>query len=236
MSSEIEPQRDSPPVETEGATVGGAKWAAMKELERSYPGIRVEHVRFEVVEDRRGDGDEGFARVLAVANVSAWQQSELDFEWPDEPVERVREILRRITAHLGLRASIDVEDGDEELRAAISGPELGLLIGKHGQTIDAAQFLCGQAANRGREERKRVLVDAGGYRARREAAVRRQADRGVADALRYGRPVELDSMTAPERKLVHQYLDGNYEVDTHSEGDEPFRRIVITPLGSGSEA
>ena len=85
----------------------------------------------------------------------------------------------------------------------MSGPELGLLIGKHGQTIDSLQFVCSQAAFRGYEERKRVVLDAGGYRERREGVLHRQADRAVSDALRYGRAVELDSMSAPERKVVH---------------------------------
>lgn len=215
-------------VEAGGATVGEAKWAAMKELERSFPGIDVEQVSFEVVAE--GAGEAGEARVRATADVAAWREVEKSFPWPDEPAERVREILRRIAAHLGLRASIDIEETADELRAAVSGPDLGLFIGKHGQTIDAAQFLCVQAAYRGQEDRKRVSVDAGGYRERREAAVRREADRGVGDALRFGRPVELDSMSAQERKVVHTYLQDKQEVATHSEGDEPFRRIVISPV------
>jgi spoIIIJ-associated protein len=112
----------------------------------------------------------------------------------------------------------------------VSGPELGLLIGKHGQTIDSLQFLCSQAAFRGKEQRKRVVLDAGGYRKRRESMLHRQADRAVADALRYGRAIELDSMSASERKVVHLYLQDHVDVETHSEGDEPFRRIVITPI------
>jgi len=169
-------------------------------------------------------------RVVARADLSAWREAEREFDWPDEPAERVRELLRRVTAHLGLRASVDVEEDEEVLRAAISGSELGLLIGRRGQTIDALQFLCAQAAYRGAGERKRVVVDAGGYRERREASLRRQADRSIADALRYGRPVELDAMTAQERRSVHVYLRDRTDVETHSEGDEPFRRIVITPV------
>jgi spoIIIJ-associated protein len=125
-----------------------------------------------------------------------------------------------------------VEERDDEIYADVNGPELGLLIGKHGSTLDAIQFICSQAAFRGAADRKRVTVDAAGYRERREAALRRQADRGVADALRFGRPVELDSMGSQERRVVHNYLKDQPEVDTHSEGEEPFRRIVITPLRS----
>jgi spoIIIJ-associated protein len=228
-----DPQRpaDSAQAEGEGSSVGAAKWAAMKDLEHSYPGITVEHVDFEVLEE--GDGEDAPARVAATADLGKWRESEREFSWPDEPTERVREVLKRLIAHLGLRGSVDVVERDGEIFADVSGPELGLLIGKHGATLDAIQFVCGQAAFRGAEDRKRVTVDAAGYRERREATLRRQADRGVADALRYGRPVELDSMGSQERRSVHNYLKDRPEVDTHSEGEDPFRRIVITPIGAG---
>jgi spoIIIJ-associated protein len=225
-------------VEVEAPTAGEAKWAAMKELEQRYPGLEVEHVEFDLVEDRTSEGESGPVRVVAVADVAAWRAAEAAFAWPEDPADRVREVLRRVSAHFGLRASVDIEEDEAELRAALSGPELGLFIGKHGHTIDSVQYLCAQAAYRGEPDRKRVVVDAGGYRERREAALRRQADRGVADAVRYGRPVELDSMSSQERRIVHLYLEPNAEVETHSEGDEPFRRIVLTPTrgraGSGA--
>src|SRR5687767_7197280 len=85
--------------EGKGASVGEAKWAAMKELERRYPGVTVEQVDFEVIEESPADG--GGVRVRAQVNLSAWRRAERVFEWPDEPIERVRELLRRITAHLG---------------------------------------------------------------------------------------------------------------------------------------
>ena len=217
----------------EGDSVGAAKWAAMKELERRFPGITVEQVEFEVLEEGGGDEENGRpARVTAVADIGAWRESEREFHWPDEPAERVRELLKRLVAHLGLRGSVDVEEREDEIYADVNGPELGLLIGARGSTLDAIQLICAQAAFRGAADRKRVTVDAAGYRERREAALRRQADRGVADALRYGRPVELDSMGSQERRVVHNYLKDRPEVDTHSEGEDPFRRIVITPLRS----
>jgi spoIIIJ-associated protein len=220
---------DTARVEAEASSAGEAKWAAMKALEHAYPGLDVTHVRFEVAEA----GVEGQAKVLAVADLSAWQRSKQEFEWPEEPTERVREILRRITAHLGLRASVDVSEEPELLIGSISGTDLGLLIGKRGQTIDAIQSLCAQAAYRGQAGRKRVVVDAGGYRERRGAAIRRQADRGAADALRFGREVELDAMNAQERRTVHEYLHDRSDVETHSEGDDPFRRVVISPVRRG---
>lgn len=215
-------------VEAEGGSPGEAKWAAMKELERRFPGITADAVTFEVLEV--GDGEEGRVRVAATVDVEAWKAQAEAF--PGEPSERVRALVARIAAALGLRASVDISETDEELRATVNGEDLGLLIGKHGVTIDAVQHLAFRAAFLGKPEteRKRVVVDAAGYRERREAAVKRAADRAVEEALAYGRPVELDPMGATERKIVHQYLADNPDVETHSEGEEPDRRLVISPL------
>jgi spoIIIJ-associated protein len=150
---------------------------------------------------------------------------------PQEPVERVREVVGRVIEALGLDASVEVVETDDEIRATVDGPdEMGRLIGRHGQTIDALQHLAWRAAFHDSEERKAVVVDAAGYRQRREEALQRQADRAASEALRYGRPVELEPMSASERKTVHNYLADRTDVETHSEGDEPERRLVVSPL------
>jgi len=156
-------------------------------------------------------------------------------EVPQEPVERVREVVSRVIGALGLDASVEVTENAEEIRATIDGPdEMGRLIGRHGQTIDALQHIAWRAAYHDRDERKTVVVDAAGYRQRREDALQRQADRAASEALRFGRPVELEPMSAPERKTVHTYLADRMDVETHSEGDEPERRLVVSPLRRGS--
>jgi spoIIIJ-associated protein len=210
----------------EGATLGEAKWAAMKELETRFPGLTAESVEFEVVEEP--SGGESPARVRGEVDVDAWREAA--DELPDEPAERVRAVVGRIVQALGLRASVDIEEGDEEIRATVNGDDLGLLIGKHGATIDAVQHLAFRVASRGLEERKQVVVDAAGYRDRRQTALHRVADRAVSEALRFGRAVELEPMRPGERKIVHLYLREHTEVDTHSEGDEPERRLVVTPV------
>ena len=150
---------------------------------------------------------------------------------PQEPVERVREVVGRVIEALGLDASVEVVETADEIRATVDGPdEMGRLIGRHGQTIDALQHLAWRAAFHDADERKAVVVDAAGYRQRREEALQRQADRAASEALRYGRPVELEPMSASERKTVHNYLADRTDVDTHSEGDEPERRLVVSPL------
>jgi spoIIIJ-associated protein len=228
--SEPGEQQQERVAEAEGATLGEAKWATMKALERRFPGVTADAVTFRVVTE----GDEASrepARVAGEVDVEAWRAAA--DELPDEPAERVRALVTRVCGALDLRASVDIEESGEEIRATVNGEDLGLLIGKHGSTIDAVQHLAARAAFRGSEERKQVVVDAAGYRERREAALRRAADRAVEDALSFGRPVELEPMTASERKVVHQYLATRHEVDTHSEGEEPDRRLVVTPLRGG---
>jgi spoIIIJ-associated protein len=213
--------------EGEGATIGEAKWAAIKSLERRFPGAGAEDVRFDVVDE--GDEPAGRpARVSAELDLARWEQASDDL--PDEPGERVRALVTRVVMALELRASVDLEENDEEIRATVNGEDLGLLIGKHGSTIDALQHLASRAAYRGVGDRKNVVIDAAGYRERREAALRRAADRAAEDALSFGRPVELEPMGAFERRTVHAYLSERTDVQTHSEGDEPERRLVVSPV------
>ena len=214
--------------EGEGATLGEAKWSAMKDLERSHPGVSADDVQFEVVDE--GDDEAGRpARVSASLDPDRAQNLG-GAELPDEPAERVRTLVTRVARALGLRASVDVEQTDDAIRATVNGDDLGILIGKHGSTIDALQHLALRIAYRGAAADRQVIVDAAGYRERREMALQRAADRAVADALDFGRPVELEPMTAAERRLVHTYLRDRNDIQTHSEGDEPERRLVVSPL------
>lgn len=219
-----EPRAGDLSAEAVGDSLGEAKWAAMKQLEPRFPGITADCVHFEVVEDPAADGT---ARVRAEVDEDAWRDAAEII--PEEPGERVRAVVGRVVHALGLRATVDIEETEDEIRATVNGDELGLLIGKHGSTIDAVQHLAFRAAFRGRENRKQVTVDAAGYRERRETALHRMADRAAAEALRYDRAVELEPMRAPERKIVHTYLSERTDVETHSEGDEPDRRLVISP-------
>jgi len=152
-------------------------------------------------------------------------------ERPESPVERVREVLETVGEALGLDAEVTVDQDDEAIHGVLEGDDLGLFIGRHGQTIDAVQHLAFKAANRdsGRGG-VRVVVDAAGYRARREQALHRQADQAALDAVRGDRPVALDAMSATERKVVHEYLKDRDDVETYSEGTEPDRHLVVAPL------
>ena len=147
--------------------------------------------------------------------------------------DTVREVLEEVINGLGLKGTVDVERDHEVVTGTVHGEDLGLFIGRHGQTIDAVQhliFRIALARGAGDEGELRVVIDAEGYRARRAEALQRVADQAADDARRYGRPVALDAMTASERKLVHEYLRDRGGVETYSEGEEPDRHLVVAPL------
>jgi spoIIIJ-associated protein len=148
----------------------------------------------------------------------------------DTALERVRELLERINEALGLDGRVEVREEEGEILGAIEGEGLGLLIGRHGQTIDAVQHLAYKIASRGETGPRRVVIDAAGYRDRRREVLHRQAEKAATDALRTGRSVALDAMSATERKVVHEHLKDHSGVETYSEGQEPDRRLVVAPL------
>jgi spoIIIJ-associated protein len=152
-------------------------------------------------------------------------------DWPDDPVERVRELVEGVLDELDLDGEVDIAEDDERILATVVGDDdYGLLIGKRGQTIDALQLLCYQAAFRGMRERKRVIVDAAGYRERRRETLEGRADRAAEQALSNNRVVEMDPMSAQERRVVHERLKERAGVETYSEGDEPNRCVIVAPL------
>lgn len=157
-------------------------------------------------------------------------------EIPEAPAERVRAILERIVEALDLDASVDVSEEERQITGTIDGEDVARLIGRRGQTIDAVQFICYRAATRGSENRKRVIVDAGGYRERRRVELEDQAERAAARASEAGKEIELEPMTPSERKVVHDFLAERSGIETFSEGDEPARCVIVAPLvGSDDE-
>ncbi len=154
-------------------------------------------------------------------------------DWPDSPAERARELVEGVLDELDLDGEVVIEEDDATIAVNVLGDDdYGLLIGKRGQTIDALQLLCYQAAFRGLRERKRVVVDAAGYRERRRQTLEGRADRAAEQALTNNRVVEMDPMSAQERRVVHERLKERPGVETYSEGDEPHRCVVVAPLVS----
>jgi spoIIIJ-associated protein len=216
-------------IEATGETVGEAKWAAVRELERLRPGLDRAAVRFQVVaEGERGLLGVGYtpARVIAAVDDDVPGATEATGPLAD----RVREVLGRIAEGLELGAAVSIRDTEETVVATLTGPDLGRAIGRHGQTIDALQYLVNAIVLR--EDipgHKPVVVDAAGYRSRRQAALDALAARTAERVVRSGREVELEPMTAVERKIVHVCLKDVAGVETRSEGTEPNRYVVVSP-------
>ena len=218
-------------IEASGETVGEAKWLALRELEKLEPGLDRDAVAFEVLtEGERGLLGVGRSPARVIARASAAAVSPERDPEESEVTATVRDLLQRITAELGVRCRVRVVEDGESVTASLEGGDLGLVIGKHGQTIDAIQYLAAATVHRRFEdEAKPVVVDAAGYRARRRERLESLADRVAEQVTATGRPVELEPMTAPERKLVHLCLQDVPGVATRSEGEEPNRRIVVEP-------
>jgi spoIIIJ-associated protein len=218
-------------VEATGETVGEAKWAALRELEKQHPGLDKATVHFQVVtEGERGLLGVGFspAKVLASVSANAVAAERID---ESELAAEARALVTRIMDGIGVSGRIDVEETEEVITVSCAGSELGMLIGRHGQTIDAVQYLANAVMwRRHPEDRKEVVVDAAGYRERRRTALEALAVRSAERALADHEPVELEPMTAVERKVVHLRLKEFAGVETTSEGTEPNRFVVVHPV------
>jgi spoIIIJ-associated protein len=147
-----------------------------------------------------------------------------------EPAEALEELLEEVADGLGLDVEVEVREGDGVLRGNLRGDDVGLFIGRRGQTIDAVQHLAQRIVFREGPSPVRVVIDADGYREGRAESLQADAEEAAEEARRSGSPVELDPMPAAERRIVHEYLRERGGVGTHSEGDEPERRLVVSPL------
>ncbi len=157
-----------------------------------------------------------------------------DAQGPElEPAEALEELLEEITEGLGLDAEVHVEGAKGLLHGRLTGDDVGLFIGRRGQTIDAVQHLAQRIVFPEGPSEVRVVIDANGYRERRAEALRAEADDAADDAVSSGGPIELDPLPPFERRIVHEYLRDRGDVETHSEGDEPERYLVVTPRTGG---
>jgi predicted RNA-binding protein Jag len=225
--------------EATGETVGEAKWAALRELERRHPGLDKAVVQFEVVtEGERGILGVGYepARVLAHLPAEAATPTAVTVAptgpsaGESEQAAEARLLVAQIVQTLAVEAEVVSHEDDEAIVITCSGPDVGLLIGRHGQTIDAVQYLLNVIAYRAYgDDKKDVVVDAAGYRARRRATLETLALRAADRVRESGEAEELEPMTAVERKVVHLSLKDVAGVGTTSEGTEPNRYVVVVP-------
>jgi spoIIIJ-associated protein len=200
-------------VEASGETVGEAKWAALRQLEKQQPGLDKSAVRFEVVsEGERGLLGVGYAPARVLATLDAESESAISDE--SDLAAEARSLVERLVDGIGVSGRVVVDESDDAITLTVAGPDLGMLI----------------AFRRHPDDRKEVVVDAAGYRARRRASLEALAVRSAQRALQDGDRIELDPMTAVERKVVHVRLKEFDGVETASEGTEPNRFVVVLPV------
>ncbi|HBR28167.1 MAG TPA: protein jag [Firmicutes bacterium] len=188
---------------------------ALKELE-----VDESKVKVEVLEET---SNKGFLGLLSVNRVKI--RATIKEELAQQAVRFLREIL----VNMGIFAQVEMFRRPGYIMLNVSGDDLGKLIGRHGQTLNALQYVVNLAAHRDSNEQERIIIDVGGYRKRREENLKRIALSAAERVKQRGRKEVLNPMSPQERRIIHLALQDNKEVVTQSEGDDPYRRVVISP-------
>lgn len=213
-------------IEKVGKTVEEAVVAALSEL-----GVVREQVTFEVLEEP-SKGFLGFiggkpARVKVTVKDIIKEEVVCDVVKTDASTV-AEEFLSSVLEKMHMNVKIDKAVEGDSVILNIRGADLGILIGKFGQTLDALQYLTNLAAHRDSEDRVRIVVDVEDYRKRRVDTLTRLAKRSAERVIANGEKVSLEPMSPHERKVIHLTLQDDRRVTTHSDGEEPFRRVIIS--------
>jgi len=201
-------------VEKTGKTEEEAIGLALEELGKDRDEVTVEII------ERAKAGFLGIGGNPAVVRVT--------YECADSAADRVDAFLTGLLQRMGIEAALDItESGENTISVVLSGENMGEVIGRRGETLDAIQHLTNYAVNHAGGERVRVNLDAENYRAKRSEALERLAQKVAAKAVKYRRDVTLEPMNAYERHVIHTALQDYKGVTTSSIGTEPNRRVVV---------
>ncbi len=205
-------------IEAKGDSIDEAVRKALTDLGADRDDVSVE------VLQKPKSGFLGFGREPAIVRVS----------YETSPADTAREFLSGLLEHFGTPARIDIDVDQQEraIRIELSGDNMGAVIGRRGDTLDAIQYLTSIVANREEEDRWRITVDTESYRKKRESALQSLAQKTAQKALKYRKPVALEPMNPHERRIIHSALQDFEGVTTHSTGSEPNRRVIVTPTGA----
>jgi len=201
-------------LESSGKSVEEAVENALRELS-----VNREDVEVEVLEES----------VKGLFGILGTRPARVRVTVKEKLADRVISLLRDITAEMGVHPDFTVEEDDEEIKVTLTGRNMGVLIGRRGETLNSLQYLVSLAANRNQEQRRKIMLDVEGYRRKREETLQNLAVKLADKARRRGRSVVLEPMNPQERRVIHTTLRGRDDIYTFSEGEEPFRKIVIAP-------
>jgi len=196
-----------------GRTKEEAVAEALKEL-----GAKPDEVKVEVLEET----NKSFLGLLGGKSVR------VRVSLKDDVAQQAGLFLREMLVNMGILAQVEIFKRADNTVLNINGKDLGILIGKRGQTLDSIQYMVNLAVNKGRTEKERIIVDVAGYRKRREDTLRRLAIKMAEKVKREGKKQVLEPMTPQERRIIHSTLQGYKEIMTYSEGEDPYRHVIIT--------
>jgi len=201
-------------IEKIGKTIDEAVDKALQELDATRDEVDVDILE----EPSKG--------ILGLINV---RPAKVKVTLKDDPSKRASGLLKSIFHSIDMDIKINISENERAVFIDLEGNDLGILIGRRGETLDALQYLLNLAANKNQEIRKKIIVDIEGYRGRREKTLQRLALKLADKAKQRGRNVVLEPMSAQERRIIHTTLQGREDIYTFSEGDEPYRKIIISP-------
>lgn len=201
-------------VEKIGKTVEEAVEMALKELDATRDEVDVEVL------------EEPFKGIFGLIKV---KPARVKVILKENPLNRASGLLKDIFQNMDLDVKIKISEKEKTMFINLEGPELGILIGRRGETLDALQYLVNLSANKNQETRKKIIIDIEGYRNRREKTLQRLALKLADKARQRGRNVVLEPMSSQERRIIHTALQGRDDIYTFSEGEEPYRKIIISP-------
>ncbi|KZL93021.1 RNA-binding cell elongation regulator Jag/EloR [Clostridium magnum] len=200
-------------IEMTGRTVEEALKNALAELK-----VAEDRVEVEVLDA----GAKGFLNFIGTRPAKIKVKVKRDY------IYEAKAFIRDVLDCMEVKAEIRVKEENNIVKISLTGPDMGILIGYRGETLDSLQYLISLVVNKGHDvEYKRVILDTENYRLKREETLKRLARR-IADKVRKtGRSVKLEPMNPYERRVIHSALQNDFYVNTYSEGDEPFRRVVV---------
>ncbi|MCL2853708.1 MAG: protein jag [Defluviitaleaceae bacterium] len=202
-------------IERSGKTVDDAVNDALKHL-----GVTREEVDVKIL-------DEGKSGIFGIGSRPAKVLVTVKFD----PERAAREFLSEVIEAIGINAAFEVKRTDKQLNIMVQGKDIGILIGKRGQTLDSLQYLVNLVVNKGKAPYINILLDAENYRRKRRETLESLAYNLVKKARATRKKIVLEPMTPYERRIIHAALQSERGIDTYSEGDEPYRYVVINPKG-----
>lgn len=200
-------------IDITGRTIAEATKNALKELN-----VTEDKVKIDILDQ----GNKGLFNLIGSRPAKIRVTVKKDY------VSEAREFLREVLNSMGIKAEIRIREEKDALNIILAGPQMGLLIGYRGETLDSLQYLVSLVINKDHEEEyKRVILDTENYRQKREETLKRLALKIANKARRTGKVVKLEPMNPYERRVIHSVLQNDPEVKTYSEGEEPYRRVVV---------